>query len=1362
MAKKWRVTQAGLVAVAKTDPSVRVTQAGLVVLAQIAEGAPVRVTQAGLVVLAQHSPPLRVTQAGLVAVGKRPVPYIRAVGEMAGTAPRIMLTIRRGADLTEHRLYRSLTPFVTAPGPTTVTFDIFAPGALDSMEFWDYGDPAVAWGTTYYYALSAIVDGIYFTAYAEATTPGLAAVTLYVGGIGPTSAILAVDPISEWLEVEFLTLDGVGDTVDAYSSTSAFYRYWRFLEGLTPSTEYTSRARVRLAAGWSEWSDDVVWATLDVADPGDFTCPPQFSGIAHNPDGNSWDRYGRGFFRPLPGQPMRGTAAEIIFRWHVEAHWDIYLSDDAGATWALIRAGLGRTGDADRDHLVRHQMTWDTTAYPNGMDYRLRAVSTDLDPVVTWESMTFPIDNDGEVRWWKAHEGTPDADRWGRAWAETGANIYMTPNGERIWYGNNASGLVALRGHDWALLADREAGESYGADVTVRYFIWSGEGGLFGLQGRDDTEGFWAGVGFFAQGLSTGERRGLWVGMSNLASWVPGCCNDYLTSPTGVEVGVMGQETAGLSFASLGQADPKPVEKGFWKATKKPLQVRDEEVSFVGGIPGFALPGAPTGGAFRVWPLMTWRDGPEPETAGYTVTPNTCARRWEMYSQRTRAELDPLDHKRVRIRVRMDGPGVVDPAAGYWHYDEWHEFAQEWDRGLTGVVSRQIAVDTYGQPNGARIFYSWSCLPFDEVPTDIPPEELPPWVPVVEGAPCTVILQVYAEDRETLLWEVGDDPYHPRSFLCVPENYGEQELDIIHGAATIGQVEVVVIDKAQTVGDQDSGWLTEWLSIGGVGAIHGRRCRLLRFISNELGWVVIADGPASSPRMDDSYSAFRWVIRDTRETERKIEAFVEATTSWLLPMGVPGGWGQHVNADGDDDWLVPPQDPLVGTYRVLGTTFERGWVDLRSYWPGGWTFHPSPNQRPVGTQVVPEDVMLLGEIEERFISLGEPLGDPRPIYYEWPDVELLWRPEGSTDEWTVIQPTDTIAATESYAKPRGVDMWWPSRQLARIWDAELADGTEVRAATWLMLRGLEAEGTFPEPDAVIEIAVRYKGKPCTFAPLHLEGLTTGEILKNLYDGVYSAPDPTTGEPVSTGIRYYEADLLEMQDPVLLRLTESVEDARAWAEEYIYAPTGWVPAMDNDGRISPRSQVPPATFDDLTSIDNAITEPVPNWNAGETIVNVLRFTYPRYYRLDPADADSIDRLTSREVEHEYRDPQSIVDHDIQLAEYNGSAFAAVGDETGQPVLTAQDEIGWGHAQARKLYIFDRYKNGAQLIEVPVMRSATATLRAGDWVVADLSWFPDYLTRRRGLVTGGQILAVRDLDCAWRVLLIEEAFPLAEGS
>src|SRR5690554_4672645 len=107
---------------------------------------------------------------------------------------------------------------------------------------------------------------------------------------------------------------------------------------------------------------------------------------------------------------------------------------------------------------------------------------------------------------------------------------------------------------------------------------------------------------------------------------------------------------------------------------------------------------------------------------------------------------------------------------------------------------------------------------------------------------CSLVLQAFDDDRETVLWEVGTDPAHPNPYLCEPEHYGEQEIDVAAGAATISQIEVTVIDKPQIVGDQNSGWMSERLASGGTGAIHGRRFRLKRFINDEVGEVVIADG----------------------------------------------------------------------------------------------------------------------------------------------------------------------------------------------------------------------------------------------------------------------------------------------------------------------------------------------------------------------------------------------------------------------------------------------------------------------------------------------------------------------------------------
>ncbi|HUT57652.1 MAG TPA: hypothetical protein VNA25_07350, partial [Phycisphaerae bacterium] len=142
--------------------------------------------------------------------------------------------------------------------------------------------------------------------------------------------------------------------------------------------------------------------------------------------------------------------------------------------------------------------------------------------------------------------------------------------------------------------------------------------------------------------------------------------------------------------------------------------------------------------------------------------------------------------------------------------------------------------------------------------------------------------------------------------------------------------------------------------------------------------------------------------------------------------------------------------------------------------------------------------------------------------------------------------------------------------------------------------------------------------------------------------------------------------------------------------------------------------------------------------------------------------SVDPLLRKDVTIEYRDEASVTRHAIQAVTYEGDVFSAIGDAYGKPIVSMEAEQGYSLSQLRRLYVFDRYRNGAPTIQVPVMRTHCALIRAGDWSVVDLSWFPDTVTRRRGLLTGAQVLAVYDVDCAWRILLLEEAFPIVEVS
>lgn len=190
------------------------------------------------------------------------------------------------------------------------------------------------------------------------------------------------------------------------------------------------------------------------------------------------------------------------------------------------------------------------------------------------------------------------------------------------------------------------------------------------------------------------------------------------------------------------------------------------------------------------------------------------------------------------------------------------------------------------------------------------------------------------------------------------------------------------------------------------------------------------------------------------------------------------------------------------------------------------------------------------------------------------------------------------------------------------------------------------------------------------------------------------------------------------------------------------------------------------------VRNEITEPVPDWDAGETIVNVLRIAYLRYWARAPVVAGSVDGIQGRPVVYEFVDPVSRDRHGERLVDMDASAFSAPADSLERPILGQQNEGGHGLAQDRRLHVFDRFRRGAQTIQVPVMRSLhihvperiqhySAVLRAGDWVRMDLSWFPDYATRRRRMQSTGQIVAINDVDCAWRVLLIEEVLP-TEGA
>lgn len=815
---------------------------------------------------------------------------------------------------------------------------------------------------------------------------------------------------------------------------------------------------------------------------------------------------------------------------------------------------------------------------------------------------------------------------------------------------------------------------------------------------------------------------------------------------------------------------------------------------------------------------------------------------------------------------------------------------------------------------------------------------------------CSLVLTVYDDDQETVLWSVGTDIGHPRPFLVEPDNYGSQELDFAQGGATLGTVRVTVIDPAQVAGDQDSGYVTERLARLGIASLGGRRCKLERFISEEIGYQVIIDGPAGQPELDASYAAYSWDIRDVREIERKILAFTyagrEATgLRSLVPDELMDGYGYDADLN---TYLMRPALPLRGICtRVVGypnpsvvtvlmdsATFpeqaRRLLISQESYeaiinsigriesivfpnndfifrWRAANTADPW-NEVPgaalgvtidTDASTITSDTRLLNfmVIEDRRLNPFQPEYDPtapdlpgngvtiecfligalptselHPVVLDSAvvpgvqgplnptaalnyghfhlvtsiggisagTIDLLGSPVNAEDirrqTVPVFNRLGNLSTTPDIFIPTSGLFSWrlygssdpfteitlqpalPGQPSALIY-IELPFRDTYRVFTMVQLAANDAD--VPADDEVIEFTIQYIGVQ-EQSPITV-GETAGQVAKNAYDGLYSPRGPN-GELIPTGIRYDVDALLAMTDPVKMILSNPVDDLRDWLEKTIYAPTGWVPALDALGRVSPMSQIPPQDTTSLPRVTAANTEPAPSWNAGATIINVVRFTYSRHYNAGPPDPPPTSPapptgeerqgvIKAQAVDLEFRDDASVARHGEQILEIDGTAFAALGvvadsgtesllkpnpfwrkyrlihfptagggfgaalvplppPVTVTPVVRPAvfveplhgeiaDEIGYRLAQLRQLHVQNRYSLGAPSMTLNVMRAAMVGLRAGGWVIVDLPWMPDYLTGRRGLVTLAQVTALGDLDCAWRELTLEQVIPI-EGS
>jgi hypothetical protein len=663
--------------------------------------------------------------------------------------------------------------------------------------------------------------------------------------------------------------------------------------------------------------------------------------------------------------------------------------------------------------------------------------------------------------------------------------------------------------------------------------------------------------------------------------------------------------------------------------------------------------------------------------------------------------------------------------------------------------------------------------------------------------PCVLQLDVYEPDRVTVAWTATTDPADPADvqILQEPDSYGAQVVDFLTGSASLAAVRVSLIDPPTIAGDQDSGITTGRLRdpLTKYGAVRGRRGRFRRFISSALGWVTIVDGDCLEPSLDESLSAISFAIRDTRESERKTKAFHKGETTCLLPRGVVMLGGPEFVLGG----YIPNRDlepgpPLAASLGPLLGTASHG-TGGGFATPGGYFQPGTPGHVTVAldgwvnqAKIDDEKLVVLSDAEAEFegqIDSMTAAGVNVTHEVRYPHVVVWWRPRGGTTaDWVRIKPR--YIATGRYAVPRGAGGSPPTPPCVAVLDADYttAVGTfQVRAAKEVLLAPIGAT-TLPTDGQLVEVLLQYVGPPTDSMPFHWSG-TLGEFLLAAYDGEFSPRSPTTFPPdkylyddgvvISTGIRYDPVPFAGMTESVVLRVTEQVEDLRDWLERFAYAPSGWAPAIDLDGRVSPLHRRFPSNPVGLLTIDNTIAKAEPGWGHGSTVINLLRYDYGRLFH-NPLNADevpdgAVDGILRQEVQRWYvaaggnlpievtgpeflaQVSDSIATFGIRQHAVDAEAFHAV-QAIGLVFDPALEQASLLAADAAAT-ILPRYAFGTPVVDVAVRRDPTAMQRAGNWVGLDLSWMPDYRTGRRGLKRYAQIYELPDLNCAWRRFRME---------
>ena len=576
----------------------------------------------------------------------------------------------------------------------------------------------------------------------------------------------------------------------------------------------------------------------------------------------------------------------------------------------------------------------------------------------------------------------------------------------------------------------------------------------------------------------------------------------------------------------------------------------------------------------------------------------------------------------------------------------------------------------------------------------------------------TDTLTVYEEDDETVLFEVSTDRAHQAPFLKPFENFPEQEIDFAKGAASIGQMTVGIVDVPTDPTDQATGYMSGLLADPTGGSqLLGHRVVAKQDVGS--GAATVLDGVIRSVRLLDNFSAYELVLRDIRERERKTRAFVRTSSPTVFPRGVLDGYGVTLPILATTTvYPIPPTEPLTATYHSVDSNQGRLVID------DGF-----------GERLHADGAMLAA------------LGHTRPleatpnvrVFDQW---KLLWREAGSADPYAEI--TEVRHSGSTYA---------PVPYVLR--------GGKILT---VYLNNFVSGDTLPSDQDSVEFVIRYDGPVTEDWPLHLQGLTVGQFLRNAYRGDYSDEPPR--------IRYNEAALLALTTPVRAIIKEPAPDLREYNEKNAYPIANAAPAINDAGEIAPVTYLLPDEDETLVTLSDSNCRPAGGgWSHGsEDAINLVRVKYQRDYVLpvestaDTAPIPTSERVASREVTVEHHDTDSIALLGEQELTIESELLRSIAGPRGMPLVgDATDEVADQVARRTAHMAVDRLSRGGQYFALEGMRtdSDVEAVRVGDYVVVGVTWQPDYNTAERGANRLAQVLGRRNLDATWCSLTLIDA-------